>query len=60
MMKRYNSEATYGYMEENPNGVYIEYTYLEKILQHLNQDKDGDYFLTKESFKEIFEDDILA
>lgn len=33
-----------------------EYTLIEKIKQHLNLDKDGDYFLTKESYDEIFKE----
>ena len=29
--------------------------YINTILFHLNKDKDGSYFLTEESYKELFD-----
>lgn len=63
-MRRYALEcdgvSTYHIVDAD--GTWVRYTdvtptleIVRKLLLHLNKDKDGSYFLTAESYKEIFD-----
>ena len=67
-MKRYDYTLEQGYYDKSPyatmyednlKGEWVKYEVVEalvnSIMFHLNQDKEGDYFLTKESYKELFD-----
>ena len=53
-MKRYYVDGWGKYEFPEEPGPYVLWTDVEQLLSYLNQDKDGDYFLRKEAYEELF------